>query len=224
MSSMKVLRIIKDIMQKRPLLFNSVVYGSFYTSAEFIRQSFSKMSKPIQIIEEPKNSADTKGPILIQIQRLCQTLDLVNEDSVQSTNYNFPQLKRYAIFGCLLAGPILHRWYKWLDAFYSGKSMKIVLTKLFADQFIFTPPLIMLFFISMSLMEAKSDILRECRIKFLRTFQTSCGYWLPVQFINFMLIPAYLRVTYVSVASFCWVNILCYLKNVPTVEHKKINH
>lgn len=165
--------------------------------------------------------------------------------------------------------------YKWLDAFYSGKSMKIVLLKLFADQFILTPPLIMLFFISsysyvhfaqnsknlyiiqynqfflnlagMSLMEAKSDIFRECRIKFLHTFQvcflsssakiilytsrililffqTSCGYWLPVQFINFMLIPAYLRVTYVSVASFCWVNILCYLKNVPTVEHKKINH
>lgn len=165
------------------------------------------------------------------------------------------------------------RRYKWLDAFYSGKSLKIVLTKLFADQFILTPPLIMLFFISsysyvlhkknsliftprsiiflnlagMSLMEAKSDILRECRVKFLHTFQvrflsssakiilwescnlvlffqTSCGYWLPVQFINFMLIPAYLRVTYVSVASFCWVNILCYLKNVPTVEHKKINH
>lgn len=91
--------------------------------------------------------------------------------------------------------------YQWLDTFYSGKSTRIVLKKLFADQFIFTPPLIVLFFTSlclstsiilacvrtdftrritirfphdfagMSLMEAKSDILEECRIKFLHTFQ-----------------------------------------------------
>ncbi|XP_014477679.1 PREDICTED: N-acetyltransferase 9-like protein isoform X3 [Dinoponera quadriceps] len=70
----------------------------------------------------------------------------------------------------------------------------------------------------MSLMEAKSDILRECRMKFLHTFQTSCEFWLPVQLVNFLLVPASLRVTYVSVASFCWVNILCYLKNIPVVE------
>lgn len=45
MSLTKTLRIVNGIMQKRPLLFNSMVYGFFYTSAEFIRQSFSKMSK-----------------------------------------------------------------------------------------------------------------------------------------------------------------------------------
>lgn len=92
-------------------------------------------------------------------------------------------------------------------------------------------------------MEAKSDILRECKIKFLHTFQvrfetqksgrkyyiyisalffqTSCGFWLPVQLVNFMLVPPSLRVTYVSIASFCWINILCYLKNVPVAEYEQ---
>ncbi|KYN27261.1 PREDICTED: N-acetyltransferase 9-like protein [Trachymyrmex cornetzi] len=207
--------------EKRPLLFNSMVYGFFYTSAEFIRQSFTKMSKPIQLITvDPENSSNIKGPVLIQIQKLCEMLDLVDKNS-NSATYNWPQLKRYAIFGCLLAGPILHGWYKWLDTFYSGKSTKIVLKKLFVDQFILTPPLIILFFISMSLMEAKSDLLQECKIKFVHTFQTSCGYWLPVQFVNFLLIPPSFRVTYVSIAAFCWVNILCYLKNLPVSEHKQ---
>lgn len=48
--------------------------------------------------------------------------------------------------------------------------------------------------------------------------QTSCMYWLPVQFLNFLLIPPALRVTFVSIAAFCWVNILCYLKNTPVFE------
>ncbi|XP_077278914.1 mpv17-like protein [Temnothorax americanus] len=217
MSLTKAFRIVSSVMQRRPLLFNSMVYGFFYTSAEFIRQSFSKMSEPIAA--ESEISSNVKGPILIQVQKFCETLDLVDK-SADSTTYNWPQLKRYAIFGCLLAGPMLHGWYKWLDTFYSGKTTKIVLKKLFADQFILTPPLLILFFISMSLMEAKSDLLRECKIKFVHTFQTSCGYWLPVQFVNFLLIPPSFRVIYVSVAAFCWVNILCYLKNLPVSEHE----
>ena len=28
-----------------------------------------------------------------------------------SGNYNWAQLKRYAIYGCLIAGPVLHGWY-----------------------------------------------------------------------------------------------------------------
>ncbi|XP_070161553.1 uncharacterized protein [Polyergus mexicanus] len=184
---------------------------------------FEKLGfQELPIAEESKNSADIKGPTLRQIQRFCETLKLVDEDtSMQSTNYNWPQLKRYAIYGCFLAGPILYRWYKWLDTFYSGTSVRTVLMKLFADQFIFTPPLLMIFFISMSLMEAKLDIFQECKLKFLRTFQTSCGYWLPVQLVNFMLVPPSLRVTYVSIASFCWINILCYLKNVPIIEYEQ---
>ncbi|XP_020288002.1 mpv17-like protein isoform X2 [Pseudomyrmex gracilis] len=219
MSLTKLLPLVGKIMQRRPLLFNSVVYGFFCTSAEFIRQNYNR--KPVVIESKQTSKVDTKGPVLLGIQRLCETLDIVDKDnSIQSTDsYNWPQLKRYAIYGCFLAGPILHGWYKWLDSFYNGTSVRIILTKLFADQFLLTPPLLVVFFTSMSLMEAKSDIFEECRIKFLHTFQTSCGYWLPVQLINFMLVPPSLRVVYVSVAVFIWINILCYLKSAPVVEH-----
>ena len=40
-------------------------------------------------------------------------LGLLNEnDSTQSRSYNWPQLKRYAIYGCFIAGPLLHGWYQ----------------------------------------------------------------------------------------------------------------
>ena len=93
--------------------------------------------------------------------------------------------------------------------------------------------------LGMSLMEGKSNAFDECKAKFLQTFkviilfitfnrflfplqfclffyfQTSCMYWLPVQFFNFLLVPPVLRVTFVSIAAFCWANILCYLKSTP---------
>ncbi|XP_076623484.1 PXMP2/4 family protein 4-like [Colletes latitarsis] len=217
----KVVPKLKNSMQKRPLLFNSIIYGIFYTGAEFAQQTYSrvfKLSLPPSTSDNVQelNTINSKRPTFIWIKKFNETFGLSDEERwTQSGYYNWAQLKRYAIYGCFIAGPVLHGWYKWLDAFYKGKTMKIVFIKLFTDQFILTPPLLVMFFVSMSIMESKSDIFGECKVKFLQTFKTSCMYWLPVQFLNFLLIPPTLRVSFVSVAAFCWVNILCYLKSVP---------
>ncbi|XP_006615486.1 uncharacterized protein LOC102674348 [Apis dorsata] len=209
--------------QKRPLFFNSVMYGSFYTGAEFAQQTYNRMFKfslsPASINIEETNTFKIEKPLFIWIKNFNQKLSLLNKNNMmQLESYNWAQLKRYAIYGCFIAGPLLHGWYKWLDMFYKGKTMKIVLTKVLIDQFVFTPPLITLFFISMSLMESKPNVFDECKAKFFQTFKTSCIYWLPVQFFNFLLVPPILRVSFVSIAAFCWVNILCYLKNIPVSE------
>ncbi|XP_012244335.1 PXMP2/4 family protein 4 isoform X1 [Bombus impatiens] len=223
MSLLKVFQKLKSSAQKRPLLFNSMIYGSFYTGAEFAQQTYNKIFKfslsPVSANIEETNTFEIKKPLSLWIRNFNQKLGLLDENnSTQSRSYNWAQLKRYAIYGCFIAGPILHGWYKWLDIFYKGQTIKIVLTKLLVDQFILTPPLITLFFISMSLMEGKSNPLDECKAKFLQTFKTSCMYWLPVQFLNFLLVPSVLRVSFVSIAAFCWVNILCYLKSIPVSE------
>ncbi|XP_012140194.1 mpv17-like protein isoform X1 [Megachile rotundata] len=228
MSVLRILQKLKNSAQKRPLLFNSMIYGSFYTGAEFTRQTYSRIFKfPLPPVSEDNvelNTIENKKPLLVWTNKFNETLGLLDEkSSAELTDYNWPQLKRYAIYGCFIAGPVLHGWYKWLDAFYKGTAMKIVLTKLCVDQFVLTPPLIIVFFISMSLMEGKQDIFNECKAKFLQTFKTSCMYWLPVQFLNFLLIPATLRVSFVSVAAFCWVNILCYLKSAPMIDHDNNN-
>ncbi|XP_014600686.1 PREDICTED: uncharacterized protein LOC106785058 [Polistes canadensis] len=211
---------LSNFARRRPLLLNSMTYGFFYTCAEFAQQSYNKKFK----INQPVSTYDVESqnidkPIFLWLKKCNNFLGLLdNESSILTEEYNWPRLKRFAIYGFFLAGPLLHGWYKWLDTFYKGKSIKLVLTKVFVDQFILTPPLVCLFFISMSLMESKSDILEECKTKFVKTFQTSCLFWIPVQFFNFVLIPPTLRITYVSIAALCWVNILCYIKNVPLVK------
>ncbi|XP_053995129.1 PXMP2/4 family protein 4-like isoform X1 [Hylaeus volcanicus] len=227
----RLLAKLKTSMQKRPLLFNSIIYGSFYTGAEFAQQTYNRVFKlPLPSLspttENAKNSnaIDTERSTFGWVKKFNETLGLLDEENrTQSGNYNWAQLKRYAIYGCFIAGPVLHGWYKWLDTFYKGKTMKVILIKLFTDQFILTPPLIVVFFLSMSVMEGKLDVFDECQVKFLQTFKTSCMYWLPVQFLNFLLIPPALRVSYVSVAAFCWVNILCYLKSAPLSKYDQNN-
>lgn len=123
-----------------------------------------------------------------------------------------PTIGRYAIIGTFVNSPILFYWYKWLDKTFTGTTRKIIVRKLLLDQFVLTPPLLVIFFTGMSLMEMRERPLEECRKKFLPTFERSCLFWLPAQTINFLLIPPHMRIVYMGCASFCWVNILCYIK------------
>lgn len=131
-----------------------------------------------------------------------------------------PTLGRYAVMGTLVYSPILFNWYKWLDRTFPGTTKKIIIRKLLLDQFVLTPPLLVIFFTGMSVMEMKKDKLAECREKFLPTFQRSCLFWLPAQTINFLLIPPQMRVVYMGCASFLWVNILCYVKRQKMTSDK----
>ncbi|KAK9887187.1 hypothetical protein WA026_020640 [Henosepilachna vigintioctopunctata] len=119
---------------------------------------------------------------------------------------------RYAIYGTTIGGPLLAVWYRWLDNKFVGTSIKIISRKLLIDQFFMTPQLLVIFYVAMSVMEKKSNLFEECRQKFLPTFKNSCMFWLPVQSINFLLVPPAFRVTYVGCCSFAWVNILCWIK------------
>lgn len=115
--------------------------------------------------------------------------------------------------GTGLFGPINVAWYKWLDVFLSGQTRSIVLKKTILDQFVLGPPALALFFVSMSFMEGKRDLTEELRKKYLASYACDCIFWLPVQAVNFMFVPAAYRVIYLSAAGFVWLNILCIIKN-----------
>jgi len=123
-----------------------------------------------------------------------------------------PTLGRYAFYGTVIQGPLLTVWYKWLDGKFAGTALKLVGKKLLVDQFISVPPLLLIFYVSMSIMEGKTNVLEEFQTKFIQTFKNSCMFWLPVQTVNFIMVPPAFRVIYIGTASFAWVNILCYIK------------
>ncbi|XP_014243456.1 mpv17-like protein isoform X2 [Cimex lectularius] len=121
-------------------------------------------------------------------------------------------LVRYAVVGSCINSNILYFWFIWLERKVPGKSLKSIAVKLLLHQFLMTPPFLAAFYLSMSIMEGKDDLLAELREKFVPTFQTSCGFWLPAQAINFLVVPPMARVVYVATCSFIWVNILCWIK------------
>ncbi|XP_018895634.2 mpv17-like protein [Bemisia tabaci] len=174
-----VLSFIKQAFQKRPMLANSVVYGTMCVGAEFSQQYVTKRILDKKAPPEPIDKAS---------------------------------LARYTVLGTCINPNILYFWYKWLDKNFVGTAKKVVVKKVLIDQFCMTPPLYVIFYVSMSLMEGKRDLLAECREKFIPTFQTSCVFWLPAQAVNFMLVPPAARVVYVGTCSFLWINILCWIK------------
>ena len=46
-------------------------------------------------------------------------------------------------------------------------------------------------------------------------FQKQVYFWVPAQLINFLFLPASVRVAFVGVCSFMWINILCWVKREP---------
>lgn len=121
-------------------------------------------------------------------------------------------LTRYALFGTAIQGPLLTVWFKWLDSKFIGKSLTVVGKKLVLDQTIAASGELLLFYLAMSIMEGKQDVFEECRSKFVESYKSSCLFWIPAQVVNFLMVPPAFRVIYFGVASFAWVNILCYIK------------
>ena len=64
----------------------------------------------------------------------------------------------------------------------------------------------------------RRSLTEECRTKFWPTFSADCCFWLPVQWVNFTYISPELRVVFIGVATFVWLNVLCFIKSLPVKD------
>ena len=187
----------RKLFTRYPLTSNSLFYGTLFVAAEFLQQTWNKvLTSPDANISRQLESKPTYS------------------------RYDSGSIKRYAVWGTLVIPPIYQQWYNWLDAKFrlcekGPLNRKILAKKMGLDQFLLTPVILALFFITMNAMEGKPDWLEECRHKFWKTFTADCCFWLPVQALNFIYVPADLRVAFIAVATFVWLNVLCWFKSLP---------
>lgn len=126
---------------------------------------------------------------------------------------DWPGVGTVTLVGCAIFGPINHYWYTFLDKLIVGTSFKNVVKKVLVDQLSLPIP-ITVFFIAMSLMRAKPDVLEELKAKFLSTYIYGSILWPTTQFFNFMFIPRANRVLFIGFIELMWTNCLCFMKDL----------
>lgn len=126
--------------------------------------------------------------------------------------YETDILARYAFMGTCVFPHVLYHAYKFLDSKFVGKSLGAVIPKLAVDALVVTPINLTLFYVGMSALERKEDLLEEWRNKIIPTFVTASVFWVPASLINFRFLPPQARVVFVGSCQVIWVSILCWFK------------
>lgn len=95
-------------------------------------------------------------------------------------------------------GVACHYWYKFIDKRLPGRSIRLVLKKVFFDQIIGSPINISVLFITLGFLERKSisEIGKEMKDKFIRLYTAEWIVWPPAQIVNFLWLPSRYRVLY----------------------------
>lgn len=103
-------------------------------------------------------------------------------------------------------GIFCHAWYRYLDAFIPGYSLRIVIKKVAVDQFIASPVCISIFFLTLAALEksSKEELVQEINNKAWKLYAAEWMIWPPAQFINFYLLPYRYRVLFDNSVSLCY--------------------
>jgi protein Mpv17 len=145
----------------------------------------------------------------------------------EGTDVDFGRAIKTGMLGVFMNGVVLHHWYNTLDRVF-GKSMsstKGVVLKMAADQLIYAPFSIAVFFgfaSSLATMEATSQdtssikriemipgkvvelLIEKMENSFLPTLLADCCVWPFVNLINFSYIPKNYRPSFVGFAQLIW--------------------
>lgn len=194
----------KSFLKNNQFVSNAIIYGGFYTAAEVVQQAVR---------------CGDRGATAAQLRSQSAPASSASAASTAAARMDMESVKRFAIMGTVCISPMLTKWYKWIDARFPCNSTAVVTKKVFLDQFVFTPFVVIVFYVGMSALEGKKGamLFDELKEKGLKTFAMDCCFWIPNTAFNFLCLPAYLRVSFVALSSFVWINILCWIKSWPSV-------
>ncbi|KAK2919362.1 hypothetical protein Q8A73_003733 [Channa argus] len=99
---------------------------------------------------------------------------------------------------------------RYLERRFPGRSVGMLMRKLILDQTTAAPLATSVFYTGVSFLEGKEDIMEDWRKKFLNTYKTGLMFWPFMQFLNFALVPLYVRTTFTGCCAFVWATFLCF--------------
>lgn len=131
-------------------------------------------------------------------QQYVEKVPLLSHDVVRTA--------RMAMVGTVVIGPIFHVWYATLDRRFARKSPGNAIKKMTVDQSILAPVFLILFYGAVGIVERRTlrEISDKIYAEFYPNMVVNYKVWPAIQFMNFYLFPAHLRVLVVNVASLFW--------------------
>ena len=127
-------------------------------------------------------------------------------EKVPLREHDVVRTARMAAIGTVVIGPIFHVWYAALDKRFARKSPGNAMRKMTVDQSILAPVFLVLFYGAVGIVERRTikQISDKIYEEFYPNMVVNYKVWPAVQFLNFYLFPAHLRVLVVNVVSLFW--------------------
>lgn len=141
-------------------------------------------------------------------------------EKVPLREHDVVRTARMAAIGTVVIGPIFHVWYSTLDKRFVHKSPGNAMRKMTVDQSILAPVFLVLFYGAVGIVERRTikQISDKIYEEFYPNMVVNYKVWPAVQFLNFYLFPAHLRVLVVNVVSLFWNTYLAW------TSHKELGH
>jgi hypothetical protein len=116
-------------------------------------------------------------------------------------------------YGVFVAGVCGHFWFKWLDiAFGCRVSMSSAARKTVVDQLISSPPEILVFFAWAKYTQQAdtAELHEKLSDDYFKVLSANYLVWIPLQSLNFLVVPERHRVLVSNLASVLWTSFLSF--------------
>uniref|UniRef100_A0A3Q2VVI7 MPV17 mitochondrial membrane protein like n=1 Tax=Haplochromis burtoni TaxID=8153 RepID=A0A3Q2VVI7_HAPBU len=134
--------------------------------------------------------------------------DLVHQLIAQKEHMDWKHTRNVAIVAISFQGNFNYFWLRALERRFPGKSAGMVFRKLLLDQSFASPLATSVFYTGK--MGSFHFIHMETLIVSCFLFQTGLMYWPFMQFLNFVLMPLYMRTAFMGCCAFLWATFLCF--------------
>ncbi|KAI2666167.1 Mpv17-like protein [Labeo rohita] len=126
--------------------------------------------------------------------------DFVHQCIAQRDEMDWRHTRNVAIVALSFHGNFNYFWLRALEHRFPGRSASMIFRKLLLDQTFASPLATSVFYTGVSFLEGKEDIFADWREKFFNTYK----------FLNFVLMPLYLRTAFMGCSAFLWATFLCF--------------
>jgi hypothetical protein len=199
--SRRVSRRVRHCMEHHPITTNSFICINLWVAGDVLaqrqeHQQRSRLRRRQTMHPESSNHSDET------------TTRASNEDEL-----DWLRAAKCAGFGAFFTGPLVAVWYPFLDkvavsyrvaARYGVWGPPIL--KILADEFLMSPPTIIIFFGYMSIWEGESwrEFQTKISQQFLPSWSASLIAWPPVLLATFRFLPVYAQAPFINVCCIAW--------------------